>query len=1224
MAVSGEYGGPGTEYRTRVDSFARIESGGAAGAGPASFEVRARDGLIRSYGYRSDSRIEAEGREEVGTWALDEVRDRSGNYYRLYYAEDSAEGSYRISRIEYTGNQNTGAAPGHTVDFDYEARADNPLHFRGGSRLRRHPLRLAGIRISHDGQLLHHYRLSYESVGVDSRSRLTRIERCDAAATCQDPISLSWWDDGQPRTTLKRYEMPFTNMWGDRFNTQVWHYTTSGAPRWHDVNGDGTADYVLPVPNGAGAYNAGPLPFNVRLSGPGGYTDQTWYSELQDAPENFTWVDLDGDGLTDALDHNCTGIFACDQWELEVAFSTGSGFSMARWDLPNREGRRFYRDMNGDGLPDLAIIAITTSVPINPPHQFRFYHGLFVYLNTGAGFGPEEIWLQDKNSLELADMNGDGLADVIWDDRYVLFNRNGSPAETVDFGAPSYPFGSYFVDYNGDGLPDRHGRDSDGSCCVLDWNTGAGFAYAGPALHAVNSDFDANGLGDRFARTVAVFSQETQIKRWLARDDRGADYEEQLELYPPGQEYLFQVADLNGDGFPDYALADAWMCHNGVYGRETCESNYHSVVEHQGMPLNLLKSITEGQGLETLFNYRPLTDHSVYEKGTGAARPVVDVQDGTWVATEKLHSDGVGGHFSITYRYAGLRRDTSGSGSLGFARITTKDHRRNRTTITEYAQTFPYASEPLRVDVLRTSDGHLLKRTENQYSVTGSTAPFNSLFPYLAESLVTTWDPDTSVLLSTTTLRNLQVDAMGNIGLTETEVSDHGIGLTHLTRTQTDFSVDGSSAWVPGLPVRRVTSRWLNGSSSLPGGLVTAFTHDPTTGLLLSVTRQPGGGTGVELTTNYVIDAHGNIISETVAGPGISTRTRTIGYDQRGQYPLESTNPLGHVTRWTWSAATGDQLSETDPNGLITHWDYDSFGRTIRESRPDGSSSESGWYLDRGWDNGSAVWYRETRSTGVGPVRVFFDLLGREVRSRSRGFLGEFVHRDTRYDSAGRVAAVSEPYFSGHSVPWNSTQYDSTGRISAFIAADPALSNTTRYAGFDTVVTDALGRETTRQLNALGQVISTIDAYGTGLSMAYDSQGNRVRVTAAALSSSQSSVHYSFDPLGRLISQDDPDHGVYHWTYDALGQKISERSPAMTAGGELTTYRYDVLGRLIRRISPEGKTLWNYDYTRRGNLGLGRLHRETQSGFTRIHKYAPLRLRAAHQHADAHRRRALR
>ena len=70
--------------------------------------------------------------------------------------------------------------------------------------------------------------------------------------------------------------------------------------------------------------------------------------------------------------------------------------------------------MNGDKLLDLLVqecrycdktrLAVTTNRD----------DYVYVYLNTGVGFGPMESWATTTNQFtDLADMNGDGLTDLV-------------------------------------------------------------------------------------------------------------------------------------------------------------------------------------------------------------------------------------------------------------------------------------------------------------------------------------------------------------------------------------------------------------------------------------------------------------------------------------------------------------------------------------------------------------------------------------------------------------------------------------------------------------------------------------------------------------------------------------------------------------------------------------------------------------------------------------------
>ncbi|MBL8296836.1 MAG: hypothetical protein JNN30_00680, partial [Rhodanobacteraceae bacterium] len=73
--------------------------------------------------------------------------------------------------------------------------------------------------------------------------------------------------------------------------------------------------------------------------------------------------------------------------------------------------------------------------------------------------------------------------------------------------------------------------------------------------------------------------------------------------------------------------------------------------------------------------------------------------------------------------------------------------------------------------------------------------------------------------------------------------------------------------------------------------------------------------------------------------------------------------------------------------------------------------------------------YQSTVSDGAPSQRIWFDLLGREVKRASRGFDGRWVNVATRYDTAGTVRETSAPYFSGETPLFTQLTYDRLGRL---------------------------------------------------------------------------------------------------------------------------------------------------------------------------------------------------
>lgn len=1186
---SGTYGSSGTLYRTEHDNFSRVESIGYAGSGPEQFEVRTKGGLIKTYGATSGSRIEAEGESTVRVWALSKVEDQTGNYYSITYHENNTLGEYYPTQIDYTANDVAGVSANASVEFVYEARTDTVLHYEMDTKIARHPKRMTNVKAYSGLNLVSDYRLEYEEIGVDSRSRITEIKRCDGAGLCQDPLTMEWWDDGVLSYSTSTLSVPYYLANSSTYLRPAAKIGEYGVPRWHDMNGDGTPDYVHIVPQSNGYYSTTSLDFEIMMSGPSGYSTVTWNTTVAGDPKEFTWADMNGDGRTDVMVPQGTST--------KIAFSTPTGFDTQTWNGPSNAslGDVSFTDMNGDGLLDR--VTVVTAWP-------SLTREVQVYLSTGTSFGAKQVWKTAlPGPVTLRDLNGDGMTDVLNHTSSALraYFSNGTGVDAQGFShyvnGSNYPFGNY----NGDGLSDRRAPSAN-SVYVSAINTGSTFHEAALSSYAPIINLDDNAFGDSYTITNynSVWGVSTTVNAYLAKDDQGGSYQFVNLPMPAGLQNKFnQWYDLDGDGLNDFSIATTFVCRTSGSTSYYCEDGDLQISTNDGELPHLLKSVTNGLGTKVEFTYKPLTDHSIYTKGTSAVFPDQDIQDSRHVVTHIERSDGIGGVFETDYTYEGLKQDRQGRGQLGFAKITAKDLDQGMTTITDYAQAFPYASHPTMTEVRRTSDNRLLSSTDTTYSVHG-TIGSGPVFPYVDNRIAKAFDLGDGRLLSTNTTTN-HCDAYGNITDTTVETVDHENSQTFKNQTLASYTVDASSTWRIAQLNSSTVKAWLNGSYNSALDRTTTHTYDSGTGLRSSSTRQPGGGTGIELTTTLVHDTHGNVTSETVSGPGIASRASTIAYDSQGQFPLTMTNALGHAATLTWNADFGTKATQTDINGKTASWTHNTFGQQTLETRPDGTTTSTTVHE---YSGSAYAYYVEVIASGTGPTKTYYDSVGRKKVTFAQSFTGTWaISGRTEYDSKGRISHHSEPYFLGSPAAWNFNSFDDLNRLTAVTAADPSKSSTTNYDGFSVAITDALSRTSTRWLNAAGQIIQSDDHAGTTMKSTYDPVGNRTQVTNAFGTALQSSVTYTYDRLGRMLTQNDPDHGVYTYTYDALGQKKTEQSPKMASLSQTRTFAYDLLGRTTSRAEPEGTATWTYDNTASGNLGKGQLHSESQFGLSKTYTY---------------------
>jgi Cadherin domain/FG-GAP-like repeat/RTX calcium-binding nonapeptide repeat (4 copies)/Haemolysin-type calcium binding protein related domain len=236
-----------------------------------------------------------------------------------------------------------------------------------------------------------------------------------------------------------------------------------------DVNGDGMADLVgfgdpgvyVALATGGGGF--GPVSFRLAEFGTGlGWTNDDLYPRLL--------ADVNGDGMADIVGFGSAGVY--------VSLATGGGgfgpraFKLAEfgagagWTSDNLYPR-LLGDVNGDGMADIVgfgsggvYVALATGGGAFGPRAFAL--GAF---GTDAGAGG---WTNnDAYPRELADINGDGMADIVGfgaSGLYVALATGGGGFGAVSFTPSGFTaaggwssndrFPRELADVNGDGKAD--------------------------------------------------------------------------------------------------------------------------------------------------------------------------------------------------------------------------------------------------------------------------------------------------------------------------------------------------------------------------------------------------------------------------------------------------------------------------------------------------------------------------------------------------------------------------------------------------------------------------------------------------------------------------------------------------------------------------------------------------------------------------------------------------
>ena len=472
LASGSNYGAANSEYRSKTETFAKIVANSSQGAGPQSFTVYQPNGQIYYYGTTGDARIEKQGTTQgsgpVRVWALNKIEDLHGNTILFNYTEDTDNGSYYPSTIQYTGNSVAGILPYNTISFSYEARPGAITHYLADAGItttqRLTALTMQATNLQSQTQTASVYSFNYASVsGAMPFSRLTQMQRCDDGngTTCFPATQFNWSSAGAYTESMHSGTLPWQNI----KSPNVTRLQTA------DFNGDGLSDWLWWEPNAGQTrwyINQGPAT-------PGG-TDVTYAEYVDLIPANsvnaaddaqLQAVDMNSDGLTDVVFYSYQS--GENRWYTNngnLSFSEAVNVIPAGNLNSNVSAKLHFADVNQDGLMDAVWYQRSTG-----------YNTW--YLNTGANtfnaianvISSGEINSNDADILfELMDVDADGRPDIVWrrpgtgDNRWYLhtgLNGSGEPtyaAATInpipanEINGSGYTF--KFTDINGDGLID--------------------------------------------------------------------------------------------------------------------------------------------------------------------------------------------------------------------------------------------------------------------------------------------------------------------------------------------------------------------------------------------------------------------------------------------------------------------------------------------------------------------------------------------------------------------------------------------------------------------------------------------------------------------------------------------------------------------------------------------------------------------------------------------------
>ena len=1229
VAVNGDYGADGTEYRTVPESYRKVVSHGAiaypgGGAGPASFTVHIRSGGTLVFGNSDNARVRHGVSHVVHEWRVGRLSDVNGNTIDYVYQEfgvGAATEKHPV-RIDYGANPLAGHGHHLAVHLAYEPRGDIASGFRSGIAFRQ-GLRLSSITTEADGDAVKVYRFDYDQAPASGESRLASIFECAAdGVTCFAPTVFDWstpasgWLTG---ATLPPDDL--VDSAGRLRGIAV------------DLDGDGRTDWLTAYRDGAGDHRA------AWLAGDSGFVHDSSYTPPEvlvdhtagdDGAVLSELVDVNGDGLPDWVT-----AYRTESGNLvsAITLNDGNGFNVpAGFDLPveltslaaGASGMRMARfvDLDGDALID---VTVSTRDPSGTWHRGA-------WLNTGDGFALAADFLPPAVGMDysttpvgaafsdLVDLDDDGFADWVralrdaqGADSHAVWLNTGSgwmldPGYALPTALTSYVDGAEgvsiadLVDVNGDGLLDvvqAHRRADGGEARQLWFNTGDGWqAHLALAPPVILAERTAAGHDESFGTFVDL---DGDGRPDIARSYLGADGGFVSEAWRQNEGGWVQDNSLalplplhslraDDDSVPSAGLVD--MNHDGSVDMVRAVAGYGREARlNAAAGVHAVRAVTSGFGIETRIEYAASTDPDVYVTPAPgfASYPDLPRRDVQVLVGAVEAGDGIGGFNRAEHVYGGSRVNVAGRGALGFAWHTVVDVAVGIEIRSTYSQAYPHAGTI--VESVKTVAGTVVSHSRQSLSAKSLHGDLTH-YPYVSGKTTTTYDLDGAEVA--TAAAATEVDDFGNVIEAATWTTDV-TGTWSETITNT-WQID-TGAWVLGKLVRTTVQ---NTAPDVPPITRTTEQVVDTRGQVTQKVVEPAHPLAV--TTSYTYDTFGNVTSTTASAEGMTDRTGSIAYTDDGRFPAAATNQLGHVLATQFDTRFGHKTRIEEPGGAVATLLYDELGRQVQERRlhvgDDGHSNDGTdvvlfKWCDSGTNCPSNALYLvgAIDDEGGSPETVYYDSRAREVRKQTHGFDGTAIYLDTEYDARGRKARVSRPYFEGTTPKWTEYEYDALDRVIRVVAPNGATT-TTGYAGRMTTVTNALGQSAVTTVNPTGKPVEDVDAAGSVTRHAYDALGNLIET----IDSLGNRISATFDVFGRKIAMSDPDMGSWSYEYDAFGRLVSQTD----ANSQTVTMRYDALDRMIERIEPEGTTTWIYDTAPNG---VGRLAQVSQPGYTRALTY---------------------
>jgi len=371
-------------------------------------------------------------------------------------------------------------------------------------------------------------------------------------------------------------------------------------------------------------------------------------------------------------------------------------------------------------------------------------------------------------------------------------------------------------------------------------------------------------------------------------------------------------------------------------------------------------------------------------------------------------------------------------------------------------------------------------------------------------------------------------------------------------------------------------------TSGLPQHLAVAGPR----GNLTSVTKGLSGGP--QATSSFAYDDAGMQLSSTDPNQGTTVYAYMCNDTYSSQISYPSTSGISHITKSSEDCNSGSVLSFTDQNSRVTTYGYDNLGRPSSVLYPDGGQTSYS-YPSPAQSVITKVVDGSTSSVQTSTLDEF----GRQSQISQSDPAGSDVVTHS-YDSNGRLHCITNPQRSTPSPTDGQTcyQYDFLDRPTQVTQPDQKTLQVS-YSGDQATVTDENGHLRRYQYDAFHDLTATWEPDSSGAlnwetDYQYDGAGTLTKITQNGSNAGAARVRtFSFDGLGRLISENSPEAGTTTYGYlrnNALcAGDLSLPCSKTDARNVTIQFTYDALNRITGKTSSDGSITYSYYYDQPGH-----------------------------------------